>query len=230
MDQWVTFFDADHSIYVNARHREVHAGLIAAAIVRYIPGADSIVLDYGCGEALHATRVAEAAGKLILCEAGPNLLAALGRRFAANARIAVCSREQVAELADRSIDLIVLNSVAQYLTPGETDALFMLFHRLLKPGGLVVVGDIVPPDNPPYAEVAALLRLAAANGFLLAAAGGLVRTLFSDYVRLRSRLKLTRYRAEDMIAKLGRAGFSARRAGENLGHDRRRMTFLARPA
>jgi ubiquinone/menaquinone biosynthesis C-methylase UbiE len=227
MDDWISFWDSDHPIYVSARHREVHNRLIADAIRAHVPRGDAVVLDYGCGEALHAERVAEAVGRLILCDAGPNLLATLDRRFKGNGRIEVRSPEEVAHLADHTIDMVVMNSVAQYLRPEETDALLADFHRLLKPDGLLLVGDVIPRDTSSVSDVAALLRFAAANGFLIAALGGLVRTVFSGYLRLRSRLKLTRYDAEEMIAKLKRAGFSARRI-DNLGHDRRRMTFAAR--
>jgi hypothetical protein len=33
-----------------------------------------------------------------------------------------------------------------------------------------------------------------------------------------------------MLAKLAAAGFIARRAGRNIGHNQARMSFLARPA
>lgn len=230
MADWISFWDSDHPIYVNKRHRDVHNGIVAAAIRGYVPNKDAIVLDYGCGEALHADRVAQATGRLILCDAGPNLLAKLDERFAGNEKIEVRSPEEVAHLPDGSIDLVVLNSVAQYLTPDETDALFVQFRRLLKPEGLLVVGDIVQPDVAMPQEVMALLGFAARNGFLIAALMGLVRTAFSGYVKLRSTLSLTRYRDSEMLAKLTRARFKAMRAEKNLGHDALRMTFLARPA
>jgi hypothetical protein len=54
--------------------------------------------------------------------------------------------------------------------------------------------------------------------------------VLSSYRRLRSSLGLTRYDEAAMIEKLAAAGFTARRAGENIGHIRARMTFLALPA
>jgi hypothetical protein len=47
---------------------------------------------------------------------------------------------------------------------------------------------------------------------------------------VRSNLGLTRYDQTVLIEKLARAGFSARRAPANIGHNRARMTFLAQPA
>jgi hypothetical protein len=73
MKDWVAYYDSDHSIYVNDRHRDVHYARLAEAFARYVPGESACVLDYGCGEALHAGRVAEATGKLMLAEAGPSV-------------------------------------------------------------------------------------------------------------------------------------------------------------
>jgi hypothetical protein len=78
-------------------------------------------------------------------------------------------------------------------------------------------------------DAIALLRFAAANGFLGAALVGLLRTLLSDYWRLRSHLGLTRYGETAMTAKLANGGFSARRAAKNIGHNPARMTFIAQP-
>ena len=74
---WLAFFDSRHFIYVNARHKDVHYQLIGREIAALVPAPDARVLDYGCGEALHADLVAEAAGELILCEAAPGVRAAL---------------------------------------------------------------------------------------------------------------------------------------------------------
>ena len=57
---------------------------------------------------------------------------------------------------------------------------------------------------------------------------GLIRTFFSDYWRLRTKIGLTRYSEQDMAGKLVAAGFKVTRAPANLGHLATRMTFLAR--
>jgi hypothetical protein len=64
---------------------------------------------------------------------------------------------------------------------------------------------------------------------LLAALGGLVRTLFSDYRRLRARVGLTHYSEAGMLGLLSAAGFAAERAERNIGHNQARMAFVARP-
>jgi SAM-dependent methyltransferase len=226
---WLAFWNAPHSIYVNARHRDVHYRVIAEAITTLVPSAQARVLDYGSGEALHADRVAAAAGELLLCEGAPRVRAALAARFAENPKIRVAAPEELERLPDRSLDLIVLHSVAQYLTPEELAALLAVFRRLSKTSGMLVVSDVIPPHVPAATDALALLRFAAANGFLIAAFVGLVRTFVSDYWRLRTRYGLTRYGEAAMIEKLAAAGFIAQRAPRNIGHNQARMMCIARP-
>src|SRR5215475_5405026 len=191
MGGWIAFWDSEHSIYVNERHRDVHYRTIAQDIRAHLP-AGAAVLDYGCGEALHADLVAASARSLILCEAAPKVRTALKRRFAAQAKIKVFAPDEVAALPARSLDAVVLHSVAQYLTPQELDALLVLFRRLIGENGIVILGDVVPPHVSAWTDAVALIRFGAANGFLGATLVGLVRTLVSDYWRLRFDLGLSR--------------------------------------
>ncbi|HZP79145.1 MAG TPA: methyltransferase domain-containing protein [Pseudolabrys sp.] len=226
---WVSFYDSQHSIYVNARHRDVHYRTIAQDILPYVPSRDAAVLDYGSGEALHAGLIADACGSLVLAEAAPSVRAALTARFAKNPKVAVATPEEIAALDDECFDLIVMHSVAQYVSAEALDGLLALFRRLIKPGGTLVVGDVVPPGPAPVFASLALLRFGAAHGFLGAAFVGLLRTLASDYLRLRKALGLSQYAPEAMIDRLAAAGFTAKRAPRNIGHNQRRMTFVAFP-
>src|SRR5262245_30376055 len=229
MGDWIAFWDSEHSIYVNARHRDVHYRRVAQDIRAHLP-AGATVLDYGCGEALHADLIAASAQTLMLCEAAPKVGAALARHFAGHANIKICAPEEIEVLPARSLNAVVLHSVAQYLTPHQLDALLATFRRLLREDGVLILGDVMPPHVSALTDAVALLRFAAANGFLGAALVGLLRTLLSDYWRLRSHLGLTRYGEGAMIAKLASRGFSARRTPKNIGHNPARMTFVARPA
>lgn len=229
MRQWIDFYDSAHSIYVNARHRDVHYRDVAQHIAALVPGPQARVLDYGCGEALHADLVARAAASLVLCDAAPSVRRAIAARAAGNAKIRAMAPEEVERLPGGSFDLIVANSLAQYLTAQELDALLALWRRLLAPGGRLVVADVIPPHVGALSDLAALLRYAFANGFLLAALAGLARTALSPYRRLRATLGITKYREEEFVAKLAAAGFSAERMAENFEHNPARMTFACRP-
>jgi SAM-dependent methyltransferase len=198
MSDWISFYDFKHSvIYVNARHRDVHYRTIAEDIRRYVSARAAAVLDYGCGEATSAGLVADAADHLTLVEAAPNVRAALSQRYAANPKISVRTPDAAAALPAASFDLIVMHSVAQYLSAAELARLLTMFRRLVKPDGLVIIGDVVPPH-------------------------------LADYLRLKKTAGLSHYTEAAMLEKLKSTGFKAERAPRNIGHNQRRMTFLAR--
>ena len=230
MDDWIDYYDSTHTIYASRRHRDLHFQLIARDIVGYISSPDATVLDYACGEALSAARVAEACGKLILAEPAPGVRGRLIARFAPNTRIRVRSLDDLRKMEEKSVDLAVMNSVAQYMTPNELDSAFAVIKRLLKPGGRLVVGDILRPEVGMARDVMALLRFAATHGFLKDALIGLVSTALSDYRQFRAKVGLQRYGEDEMVAKLAASGFSASRAHFNIGHNPWRMTFVARHA
>jgi SAM-dependent methyltransferase len=226
---WIDFYDFKHSvIYVNARHRDVHYRTIAEDIRGYVPSRTAQVLDYGCGEATSADLVAAACGQLVLAEAAPNVRASLTARYAGHPKITVIAAEQAATLPKASFDLIVIHSVAQYLSADELERMLKLFRTLLKPGGIFVLGDIVPPHFAAPAAAIALLRFGATNGFFWAAAFGLMRIFVSDYLRLKKTVGLSHYGEAAMLEKLKLAGFASKRSAHNIGHNQRRMTFLCR--
>jgi ubiquinone/menaquinone biosynthesis C-methylase UbiE len=230
MDDWIDYYDSTHTIYASRLHRDLHFQLIARDIVGYISSPDAVILDYACGEALSAAEVADACGKLYLAEPAPGVRGRLIARFAPNTKIRVRSLDDLRKMAEKSLDLAVMNSVAQYMTSEELDAAFAVIRRLLKPGGRLIVGDILRPEVGMGRDVAALVRFAATHGFLRDALIGLVSTALSDYRQLRARVGLQRYSEAEMIAKLAKSGFSATRAHLNIGHNPWRMTFVARHA
>jgi SAM-dependent methyltransferase len=229
MADWISFFDSDHAIYVNARHKEVHAIITGNGMLAHI-GEGERVLDYGCGEAAYAERLLGRAVHLTLCEAAPNLRERIKTRAAREQRISVLSPDEVAALPDGSFEVVIMHSVSQYLSPAELDRLLGLFRRLLRPGGKLVIGDVVQPHTPARKDALALVQFGWREGFLFAALGGLIRTAFSDYSKLRKDAGLTRYSEQEMAAKLSAAGFRSRRAARNIGHLQTRMTFVASPA
>jgi hypothetical protein len=120
MDEWIDF----HAYDLCEQAAELHFQLIAKDIIGYISSPDAVVLDYACGEALFAAKVAQACGKLILAEPAPGVRGRLIARFAPNAKIRLRSLDDLRQMTERSVDLAVMNSVAQYMRPRELDAAF----------------------------------------------------------------------------------------------------------
>src|SRR5262249_28259268 len=115
MSSWLGYWDAPHTIYVNERHKHAYFDVVLAGVRPHLPGADSVVLDWGCGEALAAQRMAEIAGMLLLYDAAPSTRERLRQFNRADPRIRILDDNELAHVAAESIDLVIVNSVLQYL-------------------------------------------------------------------------------------------------------------------
>jgi len=228
MTTWREFWDSAHSIYVSERHKDVHYRDVAEQLAAFVPSPNARVLDHGSGEAIHADLVAAEAREVLLCDAAASVRASIATRFARNPKIKVTSPEDVEHLPDTSLDLVFANSLVQYLTAAELGRMLALWRRLLRPGGTLIVADVIPPHVGALSDGLALLRYATANGFLGAALIGLARTALSRYRQLRSELGIARYGEAEFLARLRAAGFSAERLPKNVEHNPARMTFRAR--
>ncbi|MGB8276647.1 MAG: class I SAM-dependent methyltransferase [Methylovirgula sp.] len=225
---WREFWDGEHAIYVNARHRRLHFETIANEVAAFIPAPDAFVLDYGCGDALAAALLAAKCGCLYLYDGAPKIEAALRRRYGAAEKIVVLSEDALKALPDGSLDLFICNSIFQYLSREECRAIVAFAAKKLKLGGRILVGDVIPPHADTIADSLALLDFAYRGGFFLAALRGLILTFFSKYRRLRTRVGLTTFAIPEMQRLLSTEGFEARRVEQNIGHNRARMTFIGK--
>lgn len=225
---WRDYWNADTPIYVNERHKTLHYQIVARDILALGLPPNAYVLDHGCGEALSAGRVARPCGRLYLCDGAPLVRDRLRERFAAERKIAVISPEELDDaVADASLDLIVVNSLLQYLSHEDLAGLLGLWRTKLREGGRLVLADVIPHETGPLDDVRALLGFAWRGGFTVAALKGLVRIALSDYARLRGELGLTHHGEAEMLDLLGARGFKAERRPENMGHNPARMTFVA---
>lgn len=226
---WREFWNRDNPIYVNDRHKLLHCRLVARDMAALVPVPHAHVLDHGCGEALSADTLAAACGKLWLCDAAPAVVDRLTQRFAGNGRIAPLLPDALDQIPDASLDLVIANSLAQYLAEPELVSLLALWKGKLKPGGTLVLADVVRTGSGPVPDALALLRFGWSGGFLFASIAGLVRTALSDYRTLRATLGLSTHAQAAMEALLTEAGFTdVSRMARNIGHNQARMSFQAR--
>ena len=224
---WQEFWNKDTPIYVNNVHKEVHYRIVAEALAASLHCDGARVLDFGCGEALHADTVARSCSLLVLCDAAIVTRDHLAAKFGDVTSIKILTPDQVESLMSSSFDVIVVNSVVQYLSLPEFERLLGTWRRLLAADGRLILGDIVPRTVGPVADTVALLRFARTHGFLTAAGLGLVRTLFSDYRAKRAKFGLLRFEESELIELLTRHGFEARRRPANIGHNPARLTMIA---
>ncbi len=227
MSAWINLFDSKHTIYANARHRNAHFKLIANDIARYIRSEDSIVLDFSSGEAISANIVSDSCAQLFLAEPAPCLRGVIKKRFDNNKKIKVVSLKEVYSMPDNSIDLVVMHSVAQYMTNSEIKLALTNIRRILRSSGIFIIGDIIHPKSNVIIDALDLLYFGLEEGFLLAAIFSLVRTYFSSYRKIRRENSLASYTDEEIKDKLSRYGFKPIKESRNLGHNQYRSTFIS---
>lgn len=222
---WIDFWNGQHHIYVNSVHKVAHDRLITRGIASYI-SVGSQVLDYGCGQNTSVEELSMKPARLTLCDAAKTVRSLLHSRFPSHDRIKIISPEELKLQPDGSFDLIVMHSVAQYLTKTEMTSLMIEFHRLLKCGGTLILGDIISETQSAVADVEALLKFARDERFFFAAIWGLVRTSISPYRKLRANLGLATYNPEAVSSLMETAKFACRRAERNIGHHQKRSTYV----
>ncbi|MEQ8394017.1 methyltransferase domain-containing protein [Thalassobaculum sp.] len=229
-DSWLRFWDRPHAIYANDRHRQVHYVRIADDILSILPSRAGLrILDFGCGEAREAARVAARTERLFLYDAAPSVRARLFETFRDTPKLTVLDDEGLAGVPRHSIDVVTVSSVIQYIDRDLLPAILLDLRRLLADDGMLVIADVIPPEAGLVADVTALLSTGARHGFLLAAIGSLGATLFSDYRRIRRQIGLSAYGDSEFVGLLASAGFAATRLDRNFGFNPRRRTYVARP-
>jgi SAM-dependent methyltransferase len=233
-DAWADFWSGSHSIYVNARHMQVHYERIARDLGDLIRQRQEryerpLVLDWGCGDALNAPALVGFCRELWLYDAVGAVQARIGARFARTPGIRVLSDADWAALAPASLDMIIVVSVVQYLSRGDLEALMDRVRIILKPDGEVIFADVITPHVSMVADITSLLGTGLANGFFVAACLGLVQTFFSEYRRIRATIGFSCYEADEFASLLRAHGFDLERLAHNVGFNQQRMTFRGRP-
>jgi len=170
--------------------------------------------------------LADGCDVLYLYDAARAIRCRVSSRYAGDRRIRVIDEDGLRRIPAESLDLVVVVSVIQYIGTAELTGLMALWHRLLKPGGRLVVADVIEPGTPLYRDVLNQLRFARRNGFLLPALIGLGRVFFSDYPTLRREAGFSTYRPEEMLRMLRDIGFDATQLDGNIGPLPHRRAFV----
>lgn len=229
MQSWLDFWNAPNAIYVSRRHQKAHYAKVLSGIGRFVPaGGAAVVLDWGCGDALAAAELAQTCRTLLLYDRAAGTRSRLLSNHADSPRVRVLDDAELEAVAPASVDLIIVNSVVQYLDRRQiTDAL-RLFHRLLKSDGTLLLGDIIAPDTALIGHVTTFLRFAWRNGFLVAALVGLARNFVSPYRQLRRDAGYACYTEMQMLGLLEANGFVGERLASNIAVSQLRSSYLAR--
>lgn len=231
---WATFFDRlrpDSPLY--REQSSVYVDALTAAIdVRRTDR----VLDFGCGFGFVARLLAPHVSEFWFWDASENMRAEARRNTADLPNARLC--EVPAALSgdgDRivwqgpSFDLILVNSVVQYMAREELWAWLGRWAAMLARDGKLVLSDLIPPNHGSASDVADLLRLGARNGSTLRAAADAVGG-FRNYWRTSRSVPLLRLDRGELGRQANASNLDVVVLPANLTHLRKRWSAVLRRA
>ncbi len=192
------------------------------------------VLDFGCGFGFVAALLAPLVAEVWWWDPSPNMRSVAKRNTAdfPNARFCDLSAmpftgPEGSNWRGCPFDVILINSVTQYMAPEELWAWFRQWGTMLAPNGMLVLSDIIPPRHSGLFDLAHLLRFGLRHGSPLRAANEALGGV-ANYWRASRALPLTRIGREDLTRRATAAGFDVRFLPDNLTHFRKRWTAVLR--
>jgi len=227
MSSWIDFWNNNHSIYVNNLHKKAHSERLLEDIDEWISNKNFSVLDFGCGEALYAEELAKRCAQLVLVDSSKNMRETLISRTKSVNSISILGLEEFDDLSNSSFELIIVNSVFQYMQLDETQTTLRKLSSKLKSNGKLIIADVIPPDLSMVSDVISLLKFGLRNGFFFMSLVGMLKTFFSNYTSLRREVGLSVYSIEDFTNLLIQNGFEVKLMPRNFGHNQSRKCFCA---
>lgn len=207
---------------------EVEARDHVTRLRRAIPiGGTDRVLDFGCGFGHVTALLAASVASVGFWDAAAAMREATARRTAALANVALVDLGGPAA-APGAFDLVVANSVVQYMSETELSGWMARWRDLLVPGGRIVLSDVPRPGASSPRELLGMLRFAARHRFLLRALRDGVAEA-ARYSRSRADADLLRYRPDELIAVAARQGLRGQVLPVNLTHRSGRTSVVLEP-
>ena len=139
----------------------------------------------------------------------------------ANARLIDLPQAAPAE----RFDLILVNSVVQYMTSAEFDVWFARWRDLLVEPGRLVLSDLLPLAHDTWLDIIDILRFSGRRRILLRT----IREAIVEvrrYCRTRAVQPLVHIGRDDLCRRAGAAGFAVAFTDRNLTHLTHRTTAL----
>jgi SAM-dependent methyltransferase len=184
------------------------------------------VLDFGCGYGFVAEELAGRVAVYYLWDVAASMrehaLAWLAR-FGNVSLLDLSHPDGVP--ADVRLDLILVNSVVQYMQSAEFASWLVRWRGLLAAGGQLVLSDLIPPGHRFAADLLSLVWFSIRRGYLFRALGN-VAGEHRRYLATRQTCPLHRVGRDDLLRHARAAGLGVRFLPRNLTHFTGRLTAI----
>ncbi len=184
------------------------------------------VLDFGCGFGFLAELLVPEVATLFVFDASDHMRRQAQLRLAGHANVRFLGPPGAPPWpAGLRFDLILVNSVVQYMTPDEFHGWLGRWRAMLAPGGRLVLSDLLTRDVNPLREVVELLVLSARGRCLVS----VVRKALGElrhYTRTRHVQPLYRIALGDLRERAGRLGLAVDVMTSNLTYRSTRATAV----
>jgi cyclopropane fatty-acyl-phospholipid synthase-like methyltransferase len=224
MSEWMNFFDTmpDQRVF------GVEAEEFVARLGQVVPLRPPMrVLDFGSGFGYVAAGLAQRVGDVTLWDGSPRLRALSAAKLADVQNTRVLDQEPWSE--GRRFDLIVVNSVIQYVTVAQFREWLIGWKALLSGEGCLVVADILPKQFQGHRDVLDQLAFAWRQRFFFRAVRDGLQQI-GGYGKTRQARPLTRYSQEDLEQLAEETGLRAEFLSRNLTCRTARISVIFRDA
>jgi SAM-dependent methyltransferase len=174
------------------------------------------VLDFGCGFGFVAKMLAPKVRKVFLWDTSVNMRRRARLNLADHHNIGFVDLSEPHAIArELNFDLIIVNSVVQYMSLEQFAACLVMWRTMLAAGGRIVVSDLIPPDYNSVSDFVDLLKFSIRRNVVGSALLQAIRDL-GRYWRIRRGCPLTRVSVEDLTALSKHAGLSVSCLASNI--------------
>jgi ubiquinone/menaquinone biosynthesis C-methylase UbiE len=225
---WIEYWNRPNGAFVSESHKHAYYERLFSSFRPFLPrGSGSAMLDWGCGEASAAEGMAAECERVYLHDPTEVVRSRLRERYKDHEQITVLDGEQLKRLPSECLDLILINSVIQYLTEAELVGALSGLQHLLKPGGRFLIGDVIAPGTALWQHVIVFLTFAYRSGFMASAIVGLVSKFLPSYNSMKRGHGLSKYSEAELFRVFQLCKLDGKRLSRNIAVSPIRSSYIA---
>lgn len=183
-------------------------------ITKYPFDTNTCLLDFGCGPGYLASFLYEKVGRIYLYDTSLGMLKKAHERNRHRQNVIIVENLMSESIAP--LDYILANSVIQYMDDDEFKAHLELWHSLLKPGGKIILSDVLSGPLNPFGEIISLLRFSMRKGFFFAQILRFISLYFSNFTNIAQAHPLKEYPPDKLTDQVTTFGFECQILDQNL--------------